>query len=167
MYSTSELDELHRAGKAHKLPTGAILPTNTPQDVAAAIAQAKAAHGAGSDDDDPGFRQHLTRRAAAYGLQRLVPSTWSQDSAGKSAATLAALGNAAALERQAAVLSDPVTAARARQRAAAIRDQAATPAEHLAKAARYDRAAEQVTDPRDREAYRQLAAQERDTAAAR
>lgn len=84
MYSTPELQQLHRAGKAYKLRTGAFVPTNTAQDTATAIQQAKNAHQTGGDDDDPGFRRHLAGRAAAHGLQRAIPATWGEQ-AGKSA----------------------------------------------------------------------------------
>jgi hypothetical protein len=85
MYSTGELQQLHRAGKAYKLRSGAILPTNTAQETATAIQQAKNAHRTGRDDDDPGFRAHLIGRAAAHGLQRAIPATWGDEQAGKSA----------------------------------------------------------------------------------
>jgi hypothetical protein len=85
VYSTKELQQLHAAGKAHKLPSGAVVPTSNPQEVSAAIAQAKAAHRTGGDDDDPGLRSHLIGRAAANGLQRLIPASWAAGAAGKSA----------------------------------------------------------------------------------
>ncbi len=83
MYSSTELAQLHRSGKGYKLRSGAIVPTNHAQDVADAIRQARSAHGSGGDDDDPGLRAHLAGRAAAHGLERMIPAAWT--AAGKSA----------------------------------------------------------------------------------
>lgn len=79
---------------------------------------------------------------------------------------LAALGKAAALERQAALRSDPGEAEHLRVMAKGLREQAMTPAQHLAKAAEYEAKASQVNSPADYRDYLDMAAQERRKAGA-
>lgn len=74
---------------------------------------------------------------------------------------LAALGKAAEYERQAAVRSDQGEAEHLRQLAKGLREQAMTPAQHLAKAAEYEAQASRASDPADFRTYRDMAAQAR------
>jgi hypothetical protein len=74
---------------------------------------------------------------------------------------LAALGKAQALERQAALRSDPVEAEHLRQMAKSLREQLLTPAQRLAKAAEYEAKASRAIDPGDFRTYRDMAAAER------
>jgi hypothetical protein len=76
MYSGKELQQLHDAGQAFKTGTGTIVPTATGGDVVAAVARAKGAEGTGYSEDDPAFRAHVAARAAAHGMQSLVPHSW-------------------------------------------------------------------------------------------
>jgi hypothetical protein len=121
MYNARELQQLHRAGKAHKLPDGSYVPTSNPAEVAAAIQQAKNADGTGADDDDPGLRQHLIRRAAAFGAERLIPASWARES-GSAKALLAQADRMAAEANQ---FSDLTTARLYFDAARQLRKQAA------------------------------------------
>lgn len=67
------------------------------------------------------------------------------------------LSKAAEDERQAAAMTDPVTAEGYRQRARQAREQVTSPAGFLAKAEEYERQSWLVSDPRDREQLRELA----------
>lgn len=76
---------------SYRLPSGRVIPTETPDHVRAAVGQAKAAHRTGGELDNQGLRAHLIGRAAAIGAKHLIPASWAHESAGKSSADIDAL----------------------------------------------------------------------------